>query len=83
MRQLIDLADYPLTSFEEMPEATGCSKSQLLKTTFYHLGRKFGRSIAALRSDHFLLGSLVPCLRYCPACLSESSYYPRDAQRDY
>ena len=75
MRQLMDLADYPLLEFENTSEATGCSEPRLLKTTFYHLGRKFGRSIAALRSDHFLLGSLVPCLRYCPACLSEASYY--------
>jgi TniQ len=75
MRQLMDLVDYPLVSFENVSKVTGCSASKLLATTFFHLGRKFGRSIHSLRKDHFLADSVSAHLRYCPACLSESSYY--------
>jgi TniQ len=75
MRQLVALVDYPLPSFGSMPKATGCPASKLLATTFFHLGRKFGRSIHSLRTDHFLADSISTHLRYCPACLSESSYY--------
>lgn len=75
MRQLEDLIDYPLPEFEDMPRVTGCSKARLLETTFFHLGKKFGRSIQSLRIDHFLSGSVADHLRYCPACLARSSYY--------
>jgi TniQ len=75
MRQLVALVDYPLPSFGDMPKATGCTTSKLLTTTFFHLGKKFGRSIHALRKDQFLADSISTHLRYCPACLSEASYY--------
>lgn len=75
MRQLVDLADYPPISFENMPVVTGCPESKLWKMTFLHLGRKFGRSIPRLRNDKFLVGSIAPHLRFCPECLSRSPYY--------
>lgn len=75
IRQMVDLIDYPLTSFGNMPIVTGCSESKLLKLTFFHLGRKFGRPILRLRNDKFLVGSIASHLRYCPECLSASPYY--------
>ena len=75
MRQLVDLIDFPLLSFEAMPKVIGCSRPRLLALTFYHLARKFGRSIAALRQDHFLLGATAAHLRYCPHCLQESAHF--------
>lgn len=75
MRQLVDLIDFPLLSFEAMPKVMGLSQPRLLALTFYHLARKFGRSIDALRKDHFLLGATAAHLRYCPHCLKESAHY--------
>jgi hypothetical protein len=72
---LTHLADYPLLNFGMVPTRTGAMQKDLLATTFYHLGKKFGRSTRPSPLARFLRGSLCPYLRYCPACLSESGRY--------
>jgi len=71
-------SDYP-RPLDLLQKLTCCSIDTLMKTTFYHLGRKFGRSSINERNElqNFLSGSVnVRYLRYCPACLSENPYYP-------
>lgn len=70
-------SDYP-RAFETLQRLTLCSADVLLKTTFYHLGRKFGLSSGGRNGlQIFLSGSVnTRSLRYCPMCLSERSYYP-------
>jgi len=72
---LIRLSDYPLLSFGTTSTRTGAMRGDLLATTFYHLGKKFGRSTRPSPLARFLRGSLGSHLRYCPACLSEDGRY--------
>ena len=72
---LIRLSDYPLLSFGTTSRRTSAVQEDLLATTFYHLGKKFGRSTRPSPLARFLRGSLGSRLRYCPACLFENGYY--------
>ncbi len=36
-------ADYPPPSFGMLPVLTSCGETELLRTTFYHVGKKFGK----------------------------------------
>jgi TniQ len=71
------LADFPLTSLGTLPVLGVCSQSDLLKTTFFHLGRKFGRNPQNMHRSGFLSDSVALDLRYCPHCLMNQSvpYY--------
>jgi len=42
-RSIFSFADYPPRSFGMLPAITTCSETELLRTTFYHVGKKFGR----------------------------------------
>ena len=72
-----DLADYPPISMDELVRVGGCAQQALLKTTFVHVGAKFGRSIQPQPLSRFLSGSVAQHLRYCPMCLAEKElpYY--------
>jgi (2Fe-2S) ferredoxin len=72
---LIRLSDYPLLSFGTISTRTSIASEDLLATTFYHLGKKFGRSTRPSPLARFLRGSLGSQLRYCPACLLEHGHY--------
>src|SRR4051794_34215281 len=52
-------ADYPLLTLDTLPAVTQCSESKLLTTTFYHLGKKFGRAANPHSMSRFLSGSLA------------------------
>jgi transcriptional regulator with XRE-family HTH domain len=52
-----------------------CDSPQLLATTFYYLGRRFGRNTAPVSMGKFLKGSLGVSLRFCPYCIGETKYY--------
>src|SRR5438034_6678777 len=69
------LRDYPLSSFDTLQKRTVCSEASLLKTTFYHLGEKFGRTSHLHQLPAFLSDSVAGYLRYCPACLADQPYY--------
>lgn len=71
----INAGDYPPRSFGALATAAVCPESELLRTTFYHLGRKFGRLTTPHHMSHFLSGSISPGLRYCPHCLNDQGYY--------
>src|SRR6266568_255590 len=71
----IRLSDYPLLSFGTISTRTSAVQGDLLATTLYHLGKKFGRSTRPSPLARFLRGSLGSHLRYCPACLSEGGHY--------
>lgn len=67
--------DYPRLTYGDLQVATTCSIEQLHATTFYHLARKFRRSLYAGPLSTFLTNSVSPTLRYCPRCLVEHGYY--------
>ncbi len=71
----INAGDHPPRSFGALATAAACPESELLRTTFYHLGRKFGRLTTPHHMSHFLSGSVFPGLRYCPHCLTDQGYY--------
>ncbi len=73
--RIAKFADYPPRSFGMLPIITICSESELLRTTFYHLGKKFGRVYNAPWLAGFLSGVVASSLRYCPYCLQEALYY--------
>lgn len=69
-----NMRDYPFWPNQSFQAATNCPENILLKTTFYHLGRKFGiRDQQTL--NVFLSNSLAKHLRYCPQCLRDQGYY--------
>ena len=68
------LADYTPPSFGALPTVAARSVPALQATTFFHLGKKFGRSPGAGALSRFLDDSLAQHLRYCPLCLAEHSY---------
>ena len=72
---LTHLSDYPLLSFGTTSTRMCIVQTDLLATTFYHLGKKFGRSTRPSPLARFLKGSLSSHLRYCPVCLSEEGHY--------
>jgi hypothetical protein len=69
------LRDYPLLTMELLQTVTTCTKGSLLKTTFYHLGKKFGHSIQPYLFPAFLSTSLAKYLRYCPRCITDQGFY--------
>jgi hypothetical protein len=72
---LTHLSDYPLLSFGTIATRMSVTQGDLLATTFYHFGKKFGRSTRPSPLSRFLRGSLGSHLRYCPGCLSEAGHY--------
>lgn len=69
------LKDYPLPSYGDLELISECSEAEVLQTTFYHLGKKFGRSLENPLSFRFLSTSIGSSLRYCSVCLDDSPYY--------
>ena len=67
--------DYPRLSFGVLSRVSFCPEATLQATTFYHLGRKFGRLTQAQPLSQFLSGSIAKQLRCCPHCLVEAGYY--------
>jgi transcriptional regulator with XRE-family HTH domain len=65
--------DFPPPSYGGLAQLTGCTEARLRRTTFLHLGQRFGRARHPLTLHRFLEGSLASCVRYCPACLAEQS----------
>ena len=65
--------DFPPPSYGGLAQLTGCPEVRLKRTTFLHLGQRFGRARHPLTLRRFLAGSLPSCLHYCPACLAEPS----------
>ena len=74
-RSISSFADYPPRSFGMLPVMTTCGESELLRTTFYHVGKKFGRVYDSPWLAGFLSGVVASTLRYCPHCLQEALYY--------
>jgi len=69
-------ADYPPLTFGMLPAMTTVSESELLKTTFHHLSKKFTRVYHQARYlGRFLSGVIASSLRFCPLCLQETPYY--------
>src|SRR5258708_708111 len=75
-RSISSFADYPPRSFGMLPVITNCGETELLKTTFYHVGKKFGKLYDSPWLAKFLSGVVASSLRYCPFCLQEALYYP-------
>jgi len=73
--RISSFADYPPRSFGMLPDITVCSESELLRTTFYHVGKKFGRVYDSPWLAGFLSGVVASSLRYCSLCLQEAFYY--------
>jgi hypothetical protein len=69
------LADYPLSTFGMLPAITNNSEPELLRTTFYHVEKKFGMAYDFQSKSNFLSGAIASSLRYCPLCLQEALYY--------
>ncbi len=72
---LRSLTDHPLRVFGKTTERIACLDSQILATTFFHIGRKFGRLTYSNALSTFLRGCLGSYLRYCPSCLADGLYY--------
>ena len=68
-------ADFPPLSFGDLPMLAARPVPVLLRTTFYHLATKFGRSARPQPLSRFLAGSIYASLRYCPNCLRDTGYY--------
>jgi transcriptional regulator with XRE-family HTH domain len=74
-RGISSFVDYPPRSFAMLPTIINCSESELLRTTFYHVGKKFGRLYHSPWLTAFLSGVVASSLRFCPLCLQEALYY--------
>ncbi len=74
-RSISSFADYPPRSFGMLPVITIFSETELLRTTFFHVGKKFGRLYDSPWLARFLSGVVASSLRYCPLCLQEALYY--------
>jgi len=70
-----NLRDYPLPEMGGLETVATCSRANLLAATFYHLGKKFGRSLQPRSIPAFLSYSLAENLRYCPVCIADQGYY--------
>ncbi len=62
-------------SWGGLSSRVNCTEEQLLATTLYYIGEKFGRSSRVGSTSRFLSGVLSPYIRYCPLCLSQRSRY--------
>lgn len=67
--------DYTPLTLEDAACTLARTQAELQQMTFYHLGRKFGRSTHPQKMSRFLNGSLAHHLRWCPECLAEDNYY--------
>lgn len=47
----------------------------MLKTTFHHLLKKFGRDATTVTTSKFLAASIYQYLRFCPKCIEQWGYY--------
>ena len=74
-RSISGFTDYPPRSFGMLPVITICGETELLRKTFYHVGKKFGRLYDSPWLAGFLSGVVASSLRYCPLCLQEALYY--------
>lgn len=74
-RSISQFVDYPPHSFGMLPVITTCNEAELLRTTFYHVGRKFMQVCGHVWLARFLFGVIASSLRYCPLCLQEALYY--------
>lgn len=71
-----ELADFPMSSYGNLPALAACSEPRLLGTTFYYLAQRFSRPTLPQTTGQFLVGMLARRLRYCPHCLeTEQPYY--------
>ena len=70
-----NLRDYPLPEMRSLETIATCPEADLLATTLYHLGKKFGRSMLPRSFPAFLSDSLAANLRYCPLCIADQGYY--------
>lgn len=68
------VSDFPPLSFGWFLAITHCTEEDLRATTFFYIGRKFGRSTVPQHVGRFLQGSIASCLRYCPQCLAEPEH---------
>lgn len=62
----IHFTDYTQRFLGEVALRTGCPVPNLLATTFYYAGEKFGRSARGNALSRFFNASLGNHLRYCP-----------------
>ena len=67
--------DYPLRSFEKLHILSATSEDELLKTTLYHVGKKFGRICQPRSLVSFFSCQIASSLRFCPLCLQEDLFY--------
>ena len=74
-RQILDLSDLPPMKFSTIATASTQSPERILESTFYYLGKNFGRTPSPQALSRFLHGSISPTLRYCPYCVNEKHYY--------
>ncbi|SRR6266849_5941041 len=74
-RRITNFADYPPRSLGMLPAITLCGETELLRTTFYHVGKKFERIHDSRWLARFLSEVVASSLRYCPLCLQEAVYY--------
>jgi transcriptional regulator with XRE-family HTH domain len=68
--------DFPLPSWTVLRTGLALSEAQVLATTFYYLGHKFGRVRNTSSLTRFLRGSISGTVRYCPACLASKAIRP-------
>jgi TniQ len=68
-------ADYPPRSFGMLPALATHSEAELLETTFYHAGKKFGRVCQPQFLARFFSGLIASSLRFCPLCFQEDLFY--------
>src|SRR5690606_5682716 len=68
-------ADFPPTNWDNLTKAVVSTMPQLLQTTFYHVGAKFGRSVKPQPLSRFLRGAIADKFRFCPKCIAERGYY--------
>jgi transcriptional regulator with XRE-family HTH domain len=72
---ITNFADYPPRSFGMLPMLAANCEAILLKTTFYHAGKKFGQVCQPPYLARFLSGLIASSLRFCPLCLQEDLFY--------
>ena len=53
------ISDHVPVTFGSLPRQACCTETQLLATTFYHLGRKFGRPPRGNSMCNFLSGTIA------------------------
>jgi len=72
-RYAYHITDFPLPSWDALPQTTLLPPDALQAMTFYYVNQHFGQ-LGETQSRHPLRGCLVPHFRYCPVCLAENGY---------